>query len=325
MKVIVVTANGGPQVLKLVEREDPVPTANQVLIKVRKASLNYADVQARKGTYAVAQSFPFIPGLDVMGTVLAVGENVHDLQKGQRVIAFPDGGSYAEMVVADRKLTFSLPDGISDEDAAAPVACGAALGVLTFAGRLQKGESVLIHSAAGGVGTVMVQLAKILGGAAVIATVGNDNKKDSVLSLGADKAINYHTENYEQQVMEFTQGRGIDLITNPIAGPLAERDLGCLADFGRLVVFGKGSGNHATFSTDDLHKRNRSVAGFSFGHIRKSKPAVVDEMVTLIFDFLTSRQLAVPVGSSFPLAEAAEAHCWLESRDNVGKVLLQMP
>ena len=322
MKAIVVAAPGGPDVLEVVTLPDPKPAPTQILIRVMYAGLNYADTQERKGSYAGGRSVPFIPGLDVVGVVEETGSAVRGFSPGQRVLAFPVGGAYAQLVVAEQDLTFAIPDAIADQQAAAPVACGAAWGVLHVAGRIQPGESILIHSASGGVGSIMIQLARRAGCTKVLATVGSDEKKEHVLALGADDVCNYRDQDHVSWVNEITSGAGVDVIANPVAGSLAENDLSCLADFGRLVLCGKGSGHGAAFSSEQLHKQNRSVVGFSFGHIRKKKIQLAREITEKILSHLVA-DLQVPIGAVFPLDEAAAAHRLLESRTNAGKILLK--
>lgn len=324
MKAVMVMSPGGSDLLQLVDLPDPVPAPTQVQIRVTYTGVNYADLQERKGTYAGGRTTPFIPGLDVAGVVVETGSEVTDLVPGQPVLAFPTGGSYAELVVAERNLTFVLPAGISCQQAAAPVACGAAWGVLHLAGRIQPGESILIHSAAGGVGSVTIQLARLAGCSKVLATVGSDEKREYVLALGADEVCNYREEDHVGWTQDLTAGAGVDLIANSVAGSLAEKDLACLADFGRLVLCGKGSGQPASFSSDQLHKQNRAVIGFSFGHIRKKRPYLVQKIMDQVMSFLGDGSLQIPIGAVFPLKDAGEAHRLMESRSTTGKILLRV-
>lgn len=319
MKAVKVMAPGGSDQLQLVDLPDPVPAPSQVLIRVVYTGLNYADLQERKGTYAGGRTTPYIPGLDVAGVVVEMGKEVTDLVSGQPVLAFPTGGSYAELVVAERNLTFALPDGVSYQQAAAPVICGAAWGVLHVAGRVQSGESILIHSASGGIGSVLIQLAKLAGCPKILATVGSNQKKEHVLAMGVDDVCNYLEDDHVGWTQRLTAGAGVDLIANSVAGTLAEKDLACLADFGRLVLCGKGSGQPAGFSSDQLHKQNRAVIGFSFGHIRKKKPVLAQEITAQIISCLGDGSLKVPVGAVFSLKDAGEAHRLMESRSNTGK------
>jgi len=324
MKAVLVSSPGECEALQLVDLPDPIPSPTQVLIRVIYASLNYADLLERKGNYTGGRSVPFIPGLDVVGEIVMMGGAVEGFKVGQRVMSFPIGGSYAELVVAESDLTFALPEGISDQQAAAPVACGAAWGVLHFAGRIQAGESILIHSASGGVGSIMIQLAKLAGCSPVLATVGSNEKRGHALALGADDVCNYREEDHVAWANSSTDDAGVDMIANSVAGEVAEKDLSCLAEFGRLVLCGKGSGRAAGFSSEQLHKQNRSVVGFSFGHIRKKRAALARDITERIISCLQSGALRVPVGAVFSLEAAVEAHHLMENRNSTGKILLQV-
>ena len=190
MKAIIISEFGGPEVLKMQEVDTPVISENQVLIRVIATSVNFADIQTRRGLYHAGGKPPLVPGLDVAGVIENVGANISKFAVGQRVIAFPKNGSYAEFVVADEGLTYVLPDTVDYITAAAsPVVAVTAYKLLADVGRLQLGESVLIHAASGGVGTTAIQLAKILGAGLVIGIVGSAGKKSAALEAGADQVI----------------------------------------------------------------------------------------------------------------------------------------
>jgi len=179
MKGIIVTKFGGPEVLAYRDIDDPQPQADQVLIRVHSAGVNFADVKARTNVHHIKRPLPFIPGLDVAGTIEAVGSEVKKLQAGQRVVAFPEGGSYCELALAHELLTFPIPDSIDDDTAAAfPVVAGTSYAMLARIARLQTGQGLLLHSAAGGVGTTALQIAKVLGARPIVTTVGSDTKKN---------------------------------------------------------------------------------------------------------------------------------------------------
>ena len=212
MKAVVVTEFGKPEVLKVVDMEVPSINSKQVLIKVEKASVNFADVKARYGKKGKGK-FPFIPGLDVAGTIEAVGADVQQFQVGQRVVAFPVGGSYAEYVVANDNLTFQIPDSLAfDVAAACPTVSFLSYKLLADLARIEKGETVLIHSAAGGVGTTAIQMAKILGAGKIIGTVGSEQKVAYAVYAGADHVICYEKENFSEKVNELTDGIGANII-----------------------------------------------------------------------------------------------------------------
>jgi NADPH:quinone reductase and related Zn-dependent oxidoreductases len=250
---------------------------------------------------------------------------VKNLRVGQRVIAFPANGSYAEYVVADEALTFAIPDSISTETAAAcPVVSFTSYQLLAKVARLAEGETVLIHAAAGGIGTTAIQLAKLLGAGRVIGSVGSAAKAAVALAAGADHAICHDTEDFVEKVRELTDGAGADVILDSISGRVSERSIECLAWYGRLVHFGNASGEIGQIRTLDLHASCRSVLGFSFGTTRKLRPHLLQDTAGQVIDFLAKGQLDVKIGKVFSLEEAANAHAWVESRQSTGKVLLQV-
>lgn len=323
MKAIVVNEFGGPDVLRQVEMERPTISARQVLIRVVATSVNFADIMTRQGEYHSTGKPPLIPGLDAAGIIEEVGTDVRSLRAGQRVVAFPKSGSYAEYIVADEDLTFVIPDNVGFEVAAAsPLVAFTSYKLLADVARLQKGETVLIHAASGGIGTTAIQIARILGASLIIGTVGNGRKAGAVLAAGADEVIAHDEADFVERVNALTEGRGVDIILDSIAGETGERSLECLAKFGRLVNFGRASGEAARFRTTDLHSSCRSVLGFSFGTTRNSRPELVQETAEKVMGYLQDGLLDMKIGKRFALKDAAEAHRLVESRLGTGKVLL---
>lgn len=323
MKAVAVTAFGGPEHMQLVDMEIPQVKPNQVLIRVEMTSVNFADIKSRYGKKG--GQLPFVPGLDAAGTVERVGSEVTRFQPGQRVVAFPAGGSYAEYVVASEDLTFALPDNMDfDTAAACPVVSFTSYKLLADVARLAPGETVLIHAAAGGIGTTAIQLAKLLGAGKVIGTVGHENKAAIALEAGADHVICNDTEDFAAKVNELTDGAGADVILDSISGSVTERSMDCLAWYGRLVHFGNASGEVGTVKTIDLHASCRSVLGFSFGTTRSKRPHLLQDTAEKVFAYLADGSLHIKIGRRFDLEEAASAHAWVESRQSTGKVLLEV-
>ncbi|HET7578307.1 MAG TPA: quinone oxidoreductase [Bacillales bacterium] len=324
MKAVVVSKLGGPDVLEYREVDKPSVGDHQVLIRAAAMAVNFADIKARGGKYHGGAKPPFIPGLDVAGTVEEVGAEVDRFHKGQRVIAFPTTtGSYAEYTVANENLTFALPNSIDFETAAAcPIVAFTSFHLLHEVGRVQTGETVLIHAASGGVGSTAVQLAKMLGAAKVIGTVGSDVKKETARQAGADEVINYQKEDFVVQVQQITGGKGADLILDSVAGETGQRSMECLALYGRLVNFGNASGRPANFQTKDLHASCRSVLGFSLGTTRKRRPELLKPTAKKVLRYLEEGRLQMIIGKKLPLSEARSAHEWIESRQSTGKVIL---
>jgi NADPH2:quinone reductase len=325
MKAIVVKAFGGPEEMEYTEVEIPAISSSQVLIRVEKSSVNFADIKARKGNKGKGK-LPFIPGLDTAGTIVEVGSDVQHFKAGQRVIAFPAGGSYAEYAAADEQLTFLLPDAIHFETAAAcPTVAFLAYKLLADIARLERGETVLVHSAAGGVGSTAIQFARAMGAGKIIGTVGNPEKAQVALEAGADYVVSYEQNGrFAEQVKEWTDGRGADIILDSLAGTITEKSMYCLAIYGRLVQFGNSTGENGNFSTADVHASCRSVLGFSLGTTRKERPYLLQETAEQVFRFLETDQVKMEIGKSFDLKDAAAAHRWVESRQSTGKVLLQI-
>jgi NADPH2:quinone reductase len=320
MKAIVVDELGGPEVLQYREVPEPQAGPGQVLLRTHLTSLNYADVQARRGGYDAASKPPFIPGLDCVGTVEALGEGVKGLEVGQRVVAFPLGGSYAEKVLAKAVLTYPVPDSLSDEAVSGLTVLVTAYNILAWAGRMQAGESILVHAAAGGVGSTAVQLALALGAGKVLGIVGSADKAKTVNRLGAQAIVGY--EGFAQTVLDKTDGLGADLILDSVAGAVFEEGLKCLAPFGRLVVYGHASGSAGTAETRDLHRQTKAIVGYSSGHYRRSRPQALRPTVEAVFGHLLRGEVKLQVGATFALHQAAKAHALMESRTSVGKILL---
>ncbi|MGE7873466.1 quinone oxidoreductase family protein [Bacillus paramycoides] len=324
MKAIVVTSFGGPEVMKYTDVGIPTISENQVLIRIVATSVNFADIKSRYGKKG-NKALPFIPGIDAAGIVERVGSHVKNIYPGQRVIAFPQNGSYAEYVVANENLTFVLPDEVDFQTAAAcPIVSFTSYNLLANVARLQKDEAVLIHAAAGGIGTTAIQLAKLLGAGKVIGTVGSEAKRKIALDAGADYVICNQNEDFVEKVNDLTNGEGVNVILDSISGTVSERSLDCLAYYGRLVHFGNASGEVGNFRTKDLHASCRSILGFSFGTTRKKRPESLKETANQVFRYLRDGSLLIKATKSFPLQDAGKAHEWVESRQSTGKVILNV-
>ncbi|MFC4713257.1 quinone oxidoreductase family protein [Planococcus dechangensis] len=325
MKAIVVETTGPPEVLKLQEVPKPEPKENEVLIKVEAISVNFADVKARLGQYhGVLANEPFTPGLDCAGVIEQVGSAVVDFSVGERVSAFPSSGSYAEYVVASDRLVYKIPEKIKFEEAAAILTVGiTAFNVLHKIARIQPGESVLIHAAAGGIGTTAIQLAKLAGVQEIYGTVGSEEKMELVTQLGA-RAINYREENFAEVLTGWTGGAGVDVILDTIAGENFEQSLKVLAPFGRIVSFGHANEGSVpgNVKTDELHSSCRAVLGYSTGTYRKHRPEFLKEAHEAISKLLEQQQLNISITGRYPLQQAAQAHALMESRKSTGKLVL---
>jgi len=324
MKAVMVTAFGGPENMIVTDMVLPEISPRQVLIRVAATSVNFADIKARYGKKGGGK-LPFIPGLDAAGVVERVGAEVKHIQAGQRVIAFPGNGSYAEYVVADENLTFVIPDKMDFRTAAAcPIVSFTSYKLLADVARVEQGETVLIHAASGGIGTTAIQLAKILGAGLVIGTVSSESKADFAREAGADHVICHQQEDFAARVGELTVGVGADVILDSISGRVTEQSLTCLAPYGRLVHFGNASGEVGNIRTVDLHASCRAVLGFSLGTTRDKRPHLLRPVAERVLPLVADGKLQIKIGRTFPLQEAAAAHEWVESRQSTGKVLLEV-
>jgi NADPH2:quinone reductase len=322
MHAVEVRSLGDPSVLEWRARDEPVPGPGEVAIRVTQTGVNFADVLARRGAYHGGQQPPFVPGLDCTGTVAALGDGVDALRVGQRVAAFPPNGSYAEVVVAPAATTYALDAAVSDDDAAALLMLVTAYNVLTLAGRLAPGESVLVHAGAGGVGTTAIQIARALGAGTIFATAGSDAKCAVARDAGADVAIDYQREDFAARVLDATGGRGVDLILDSVAGDVFTAGLTALAPFGRIVAFGNASGTPGTVRTNELHASNRAVIGYSSGSYRKLRRHALRPAAEASLQLVADGKVHMVIGARFALRDAADAHRLVESRASHGKVLL---
>ena len=321
MKAIRIHETGDPEVMHLEEVEIPTPTQDQVLIKVAAAGVNYADLAQRRGAYLTRTRTPMTMGFEVAGTIAAHGPGASAPPVGTRVIAFVEGG-YAEYAIASAATIIPIPDTLDFTHAAAFAVQGlTAYQTLRESGRLQPGESVLVQAAAGGVGTLAVQLARLMGAGKVIGTASNEQKLELVRSLGADAAINYTQDGWVEQVKKATGGRGVDIVLEVVGGSVTDQCLQALAPFGRLVVIGAASGERAQFSAVQLMYKNLSVVGYWLTSWL-SRPDRIAAATIELMQYLASGNLQIIVGQTFPLADAAEAHRAITERRTTGKVVL---
>ena len=314
---------GGPEVLQIEEVDTPEPGPDEVLVEVALVGVNYADTGLRRGMFhgPAAAAFPITPGFEVSGTVAKLGENVEGLEEGARVVAVLGMGGYAEYAVAPVGSLVGVPNGVDFLQATALLVQGiTAHGVLHDSARLQLGESVLVQAAAGGVGTLAVQLARLAGAGAVIGTASTEEKRNLAESLGANLTVDYTRDGWVEEVLEATDGRGVDVVLESVGGEVGERAYGCLAPLGRLVTFGAAGGEGmAPPDMWQLNMQGQSVSGYGGPWIR---PGAAESARKQISAYLRSGELRVVEGPSFRLEEAADAHRAIEGRATVGKVAL---
>lgn len=322
MKAIRVDEFGEPEVLESVEVERPSPGEGEVLIEIASAGVNYADTMRRRNQYLEPQELPFTPGSEVAGTVAEVGDGVEGVNVGDRVVTLLGTGGYAGYAAARARNLIPIPDGMDFDDAAAiPLQGLTAYHVLETSGQLKEGESVVVHAAAGGVGYLAVQMAKLMGASPVIATASTQEKLDIAGDLGADVLINYAEEDWPQKVRESTEGNGADIILEMVGGDFPQKNLQCLNAFGRMVVFGAASGERGSLVPADLMKKNHSVVGFYLPNIMV-RPELFVPSLKKVLGWISSGDLELTIGARYPLEQAREAHEALEGRKTTGKIVL---
>lgn len=322
MKAIVVEEFGGPEVLKLAEVERPDEGEGEVLIRVRASGINYADTMRRKNEYLKKQSVPFIPGSEVAGTVEEIGEGVENISVGDEVVVLGDDGGYAEYSVAPAASVIPIPEGLDfDEAAAIPLQGLTAYHLMKTTGRMAEGESIVVHAAAGGVGYLAVQMAKLMGAGNVIATASNQEKLNLAKDLGADVLIDYSEDDWPEKVKTATGGNGADVILEMVGGDFPEKNLSCLAPFGRMVAFGAASGERSSVGLFRMMRKQQTVSGFFLPWIM-GQPDLLASSMKEILGWLSKGDLELNVGGRYPLEKASEAHSDLEGRKTTGKLVL---
>jgi len=313
MRAIQMSEYGGPEVLRLVDLPVPEPGPAEILVRVTRAGLNFADTHRRTNSYLSKDELPLVPGSEVAG----VREDT-----GERVVALMGLGGYAEYAVAPGALTFPIPAGVADETALALVLQGlTAWHLYRTSARVQPGESVVVHAAAGGVGSLAVQLGKPLGAGRVIATASTQDKRDLALELGADAAVDGAAEGLTERLVEANLGQPVDIVLEMAGGAVFDASLAALAPFGRLVTYGIASGENNTIRSGSLLRRSHSVVGFWFQHCL-SRPAMIDGALADLFERVERRELRVVTGPAYPLDQAAQAQTELAARRTTGKVTL---
>ncbi len=320
MKAIQFDRLGGPEVMELREVPKPELRPGTVLVRNRVIALNFGDTFFIRGRYIVKPVFPDTPGMEAAGVIEAVAPNVRGLTPGMRVM-YIGMGAFAEYTLIRQSRVMVLPDSMSFEQGATfPIAAVTAWHLLHTCHWIAAGQSVIVHSAAGGVGLAAVQIAKAAG-ARVIGTVSSDEKIELVRKFGADDAINYETHDFSAETMRLTGGRGVDLILDPVGKPTFSKGLTCLAPFGHLILFGSAGGAPDPLNPLTLFAKSLKVSGFVvpmvYGMCELHRRGLDD-----VFRLAREGRLSIPIGGKFALADAVEALRYLESRRSTGKLLL---
>ncbi|GGI06851.1 quinone oxidoreductase family protein [Egicoccus halophilus] len=315
MRAIRITEFGGPEVLQFVDDEaEPTAGDGEVLLEVSAAGCNYADTHQAENSYLAPSSLPLVPGAEAVGTT----------PDGRRVVALLAGGGYAERAVAAEALTFAVPDEVDDGQALALVLQGTtAWHLLRTSARLQAGESVVVHAAAGGVGTLAVQLARRWGAGRIVAVASSEEKRELARELGADVAVDAGVDDLASALRDANGGRRVDVVLEMVGGPTTDASLAALAPFGRLVFYGMASRRPPTpVAPAALMSRSQGVIGFWLAHAMRDPDRLLAEPMRELFSLTAAGDLRPVVGGTYALSDAAQAHRDLRERRTVGKVWL---
>jgi NADPH2:quinone reductase len=323
MKAIQCVEWGGPERLRLAELQLPVPARGEVRIRVEAAGVNFPDALIVQKKYQVQPPLPFVPGTEVAGTVDAAGDGVTRLAAGDRVVAFVGTGGFAEYVCAEEAQVAPLPAGIDMSVAAAfTLTYATSRHALAERGRLKSGESLLVLGAGGGVGLAAVELGK-LAGARVIAAASSAEKLDAARRAGADELIDYSSVDLREAVRSITDGRGVDVVYDPVGGPYTAAALRSLAWRGRYLVIGFAAGEIPQIPANVLLLREVAAIGVYWGEFAKREPAANAGLLAQLFGWLADGRLRPLVSREYPLAETAQALGDLLARRAVGKLVIR--
>jgi putative PIG3 family NAD(P)H quinone oxidoreductase len=323
MTAIGIAHPGGPEVLRPVETAMPRPAAGQVLVKVGAAGVNRPDVIQRLGHYPPPPGASPIPGLEIAGEIVGLGEGVPSEMLGRKVCALVTGGGYAEYCVADARHCLPVPDALSLSEAAAmPETLFTVWHNVFERGFARDGETLLVHGGTSGIGTMAIKLGKLFG-LTVIVTCGSDGKCQAALDVGADHAINYRTQNFVEEVNGLTGGQGAELVLDMVAGSYTQRNLDCLGVNGRLVTIAVLGGAQATVNMAGLMVKRQTITGSTMrARSDAFKAALAEEIAREVWPFVEAGDLRPEMDSQFALRDAAAAHARMESGDHIGKIVL---
>ena len=322
MRAMLCTEYGDPEDLTLAEIDLPPPGAGEVAVAVHVAGVNFADGLMIAGTYQEKPPFPFSPGFEAAGIVTGIGPGVTRVAPGDRVVAVVDWGAYAAGLITRETDLFPIPDSMEFVTAAGlPITYGTAHGALTWRAELQAGEVLLVHGAAGGVGLATVEVGKALG-ATVIATARSAERLAIAADHGADYTIDTIDEDIRERVLEITDGRGADVVFDPVGGDIFDASLRCTAWGGRLLLIGFASGRVPQIPANILLVKNLAVLGLYWGAYRRRRPDLVAAEFAQLFDWHAHGQIRPRVSHSADLAHAAKALALLRGREATGKIVL---
>jgi NADPH:quinone reductase len=314
VRAVLINEWGGPEVLQLVDdHPEPEPGPGQRRIRVTAAGVNFADTHARENAYIAKYELPLVPGTEVAGA----------LDDGTRVVAMPHHGGYAEYAVADEQSIFQLPDGLGDHEALALLIQGlTAWHLYRTAAQLREGETVVVHSAAGGTGSLAVQLAKPMGAGRVVASASSPEKRDLVAQLGADAVVDSAPGDMTQRLLDANGGNPVDVVFDMAGGQVFEQSAEALAPFGRIVVYGIASREQNDLRTGRLMRKSRGVVGFWLMHCLERPETMMREPLRDLFERAARGEIKPQLGSVYPLSQVRQAHEDLVGRRTTGKLVL---
>jgi NADPH:quinone reductase len=311
MRAVLIERFGGPEVLAVKDVADPEPGPGEALVRVDLAGVNFGDIHQREGQYVAERTLPFVPGGEVVGTV-----------GGRRVVGLLETGGYAELAAVPEDRLFPVPDGLGQEEAVALLIQGlTAWHLLRTSARLEPGESVVVHSAAGGVGGLLVQLARAFGAGRVIAIAGSEERRGLAVELGAHEAVDPGPEGLTERLLAANGGRPVDVVLETAGGRVFEDSLEALAPFGRLVAYGNSTREKVRVSNAALLRTSRSVVGFWLYHLL-ARPELLREPLADLFRRAAEGEVRPQVGAVLPMSEVRRAHEDLAARRTTGKLLL---
>ncbi|MGN6216304.1 MAG: quinone oxidoreductase family protein [Solirubrobacterales bacterium] len=311
MKAIQIEEFGGPEVLRYVELPDPDPKLGEVVLNVKRSGINFADTHASRNDYLAEQTLPLIPGAEASG----------QLNDGRRVVVLLGSGGYAEKVAAPQSQLIEIPDGVDYDQAAGGLLQGlTAMALVHRCARIEPGETIVVEAAAGGTGTLAVQIAK-RAGARVIGLASSEEKRELVAGLGADAVVDSRAEDLGAAIREANDGKRVDAILHMSGGEAFDAELGVLAPLGRMVVFGIASREQRQISTASLLRGSKAVIGFWLAHLL-TRQDLLAPMIGDLLSAIAAGELTVTIGEVYPLSEAARAHEDLIARRTSGKLLL---
>lgn len=325
MKAVEISKPGGPEVLVQVDRPVPQPKAGEVLIKVSAAGINRPDVFQRKGFYPAPPGASDLPGLEVAGEIVGGDAAAGGFALGDRVCALLAGGGYAEYCVAPVQQCLPIPAGLSEIEAAGlPETYFTVWSNVFDRGRLSAGETLLVHGGASGIGTTAVQLAKAMGHT-VYATAGSDERARKVEELGADLGINYREQDFVEEIKKVTDGRGVDVILDMVAGDYINRNLNCLADDGRTVIIALLGGAKGTIDANQILRRRLTITGSTLRpRPVEFKGDISRALKAHVWPLLEAGKIRPIIHATFPLVQASDAHAMMDAGEQVGKIILTM-